>query len=77
MLAKFKLDTVEVLIFKALIGAYVNHDEFSSVNNKLRDYHEMKKEFKNPQNVVEYTITKWKSIVSVLRKIQQTKVQVS
>ena len=77
MLAKFKLDTVEVLIFKALIDAYVNHDEFSSVNNVLRDYHEMKKEFKNPQNVVEYTITKWKSIVSVLRKIQQTKVQVS
>ena len=39
---KAKLDTVKVLIWKALIDAYVSHDEFISVNNALRKYNEMK-----------------------------------
>ena len=33
LLAKAKLDTIEVLISKALIDLYINHGEFVSVNN--------------------------------------------
>ena len=50
------LNTTEVLISKALIDSYVSHEEFSSVNNVLREYNEMKKEVKNPENSVEYII---------------------
>ena len=40
----------------ALIDSYINHDEFVSVNNVLREYYEMKKEIKNPETSVEFTI---------------------
>ena len=43
MLGKDKLNTIEVLISKALIDSYISHDEFVSVNNVLREYYEMKK----------------------------------
>ena len=36
-LAKAKLNTIEVFISKALIDSYINHDEFVSVNNVLRE----------------------------------------
>ena len=55
-LGKDKLNTIEVLISKALINSYISHDEFASVNNVLREYNEMKKEIKNPETSVEYTI---------------------
>ena len=44
LLGKRNLNTIEVLIFKALIDSYISHDEFASVNNVLREYNEMKKE---------------------------------
>ena len=53
---KTKLDTIEVLISKALIDWYINHDEFVLVNNVLKVYNEVKKEIKNSENAVEYTI---------------------
>ena len=56
LLAKTNLNAIEVLIFKALINSYINHEEFISVNNVLRKYNEMKKEIKNPENAVKYTI---------------------
>ena len=43
LLAKTKLNTIKVLISKALIHSYINHDTFLSVNNVLREYNEMKK----------------------------------
>ena len=46
MKGKSKLDTIEVLIPKALINSYISHDEFVSVNNALREYNEMKEEKK-------------------------------
>ena len=55
-LGKAKLDTIDVVISKALIDSYINHDKFVLVNNMLREYNEMKEEIKNPQNAVEYTI---------------------
>ena len=56
LLAKTNLNAIEVLIFKALINSYINNEEFISVNNVLRKYNEMKKEIKNPENAVKYTI---------------------
>ena len=47
LLGKTKLDTTEVLISKALIGLYISHDDFVSVNNLLREYNEMKEEIKS------------------------------
>ena len=48
LLGKDKLNTIEVLISKALIDSYISHDKFVSVNNVLREYYEMKEETKNP-----------------------------
>ena len=38
LLAKAKLDIIEVLISKALIDSDINHDEFLLVNNVLIEY---------------------------------------
>ena len=35
------LNTIEVLISKALIDLFISHDEFVSVNNVLREYNEV------------------------------------
>ena len=56
LLRKTKLDTIEDLISKALIDSYISHDEFVSVNNVSREYHEMKEEIKKPETPVEHTI---------------------
>ena len=56
LLAKTKLNTIEVLISKALTDSFINHDEFVSLNNVLREYNEMKEEIKYPENAVEYTM---------------------
>ena len=54
LLGKTKVDTIEILISKALINSYNSHDEFVSVNNVLREYSEMKEEIKNPETSVEF-----------------------
>ena len=38
MLGKDKLNTIEVLISKALTDSYISHVEFVSVNNVLTEY---------------------------------------
>ena len=38
LLAKTKLDTIEVLIYKVLVDFYISHDKFFSENNVLREY---------------------------------------
>ena len=52
LLAKAKLNTIEVLVSKDLIKSYVNHDKLISVNNVLREYDEMKEKIKNLNNAV-------------------------
>ena len=42
LLAKNKLNRIEVLIFKSLNDSYISHYEFVSVNNLLRKYNDMK-----------------------------------
>ena len=47
MLTKSKLNTIEVLISKALIELNISHNEFASINNVLKKYDDMKEEVKN------------------------------
>ena len=47
LLAKSKLNGIEVLISKSLIDSNISHDEFVSINNVLKEYVEIKGEFQN------------------------------
>ena len=46
MLAKFKLNGLEVLISKALIDSNNSHDEFVWIKNVLKEFDNMKEEIK-------------------------------
>ena len=52
LLGKDKLNTIEVLISKAVMESYISHDQFFSVNDVLREYNKMKKEIKNSETSV-------------------------
>ena len=47
MLAKSKLNSIDVLISKALIDSGITHDEFVLINNALKEYEDMKEESKD------------------------------
>ena len=47
LLAKSKLNEIEVLISKALIDLNNSRDEFVLINNVLKEYNKMKGEIKN------------------------------
>ena len=47
LLAKSKLNNMEVLISKVLIDSNISHYEFVLINNVLREYDNMKEEIKN------------------------------
>ena len=47
MLAKSKLNRIEVLISKALIDSVTSQDEFVLINNILKEYNEMKEKRKS------------------------------
>ena len=44
LLVKNKLNTIAVLVSKALIDSYPSHKEFVWLNNVLWEYNEMKEE---------------------------------
>ena len=46
-LAKSKLNSIEVLISKALIDSVISHDEFVLINNVLKGHDKMKAKIKN------------------------------
>ena len=60
LLAKFKFNSIEVLISKALTDWCVSHDEFVTVNDALKEYDDRKeanqkpKEFKSKSNILIY-----------------------
>ena len=56
VLAKTKLNTIDMLVFKALFDSYINNDQFDSVINMLWEYNEMREEIRNPKNDIEYTL---------------------
>ena len=47
LLAKSKLNSIEVLISKALIDSNISHDELVLINNVLKEYDDIKQELKN------------------------------
>ena len=47
LLAKSKLNSIEVLISKALIDSVISHDEFVLINNVLKGHDKMKEKIKN------------------------------
>ena len=47
LLAKSKLNSIKVLISKALIDLVISHDEFVLINHILKEYNEMKQAIKN------------------------------
>ena len=50
LLAKSKLNSIEVLISKTLIDSNISHDEFVLINNVLKEIYDMKEEIKNPKD---------------------------
>ena len=46
MLAKSKLNSIEILTSKALTDSNISHDEFFEINNVLKQYDNMKAEIK-------------------------------
>ena len=50
LVAKTKLNSIKVLISKASIDSYINHDKFVLVNNVLREYNYINEEIKNSKN---------------------------
>ena len=50
LLAKSRLDSIEVLISKALADSNVSHYEFVLTNNVLKEFYDMKEEIKKSNN---------------------------
>ena len=46
LLAKSKLNSIEVLISRALIDSNISHDKFVLINNVLKEFYDMKEEIK-------------------------------
>ena len=46
MLAKSKLNSIEVLISKTLISSAISRDELVLINNVIEEYNEIKQEIK-------------------------------
>ena len=47
LLAKSKLNSIEVLTSKALMDSVISHNEFVLINNFIKECNKMKKEIKN------------------------------
>ena len=47
LLAKTKIDSIDVLISKSLFDSYISHDEFVLVNNVSEEYDDLREEIKN------------------------------
>ena len=51
LIAKSKLNSIEVLISVALTESVISLDEFVLINNVLQEYNEMKDEIKNLETI--------------------------
>ena len=49
-LGKSKLNSIDVLNFKALSDSNINHDELILINNVLKEFYDMKEEIQNSSN---------------------------
>ena len=72
MLAKSKLNSIDTIIFQALIDMNISHEEFTTIL-KERDRYEMMKDNLQNKNGESYEIMRFSS--SVKSKIQKNKKQ--
>ena len=61
--AKTKLNSIKVLIFKALTGSNINYDEFVLVNNVLKEYDNAKEKIKNLKTVPVHLFIKQRYLI--------------
>ena len=54
MLTKSKLNSTEVLRYKALIDSVISHDEFLLTNNMLKEYSKIKKRSKKFKDLIKF-----------------------
>ena len=54
LLAKSKLNSIEVLISKTLTESNISHDEFVLINNVLKEYDNMKEKRKHSNDRLVY-----------------------
>ena len=66
MLAKSKLNSIEVLISKAFIDSVISHDEFVLINNVQKEYNEMKEEIKDLMNLSKVLVHLSNNVVVLL-----------
>ena len=52
VLAKSKLNSIVILISKALIDSVFSHDEFVLIKNVLKQYNKMKEEIKKCKDLI-------------------------
>ena len=67
MLAKSKLNRIEVLFSKALIDSNISHDKFDLINNVLKELDKMKEAIKNLKTLTVHT--RFQSIYKTIRCI--------
>ena len=46
LLAKSKLNSIEIVIFKTVVNSSISHDEFVLTSNVLKEYDDMKEDWK-------------------------------
>lgn len=56
MLAKTKLNILEVLVSETLIESYISPEEYVLVNNVLKEHDDMKEAIKNPKSMLIWLI---------------------
>ena len=56
LLAKSKLNKIEVSFSKALIGLNISHDQFILINNVLKEYSKMKEEINNLKTLSKFFV---------------------
>ena len=56
LLAKSKLNSIEVSISKVLIDSNISHDEFLLINNVLKEFCDMKEEINNSNNKLNFKL---------------------
>ena len=54
LLAKTKLNSIEIFISKALIDPDISHDKLVLINNVLKEYDDMKEELNSSLKILVY-----------------------
>ena len=77
LLAKSKLNSLEVLISQPFIDSNICNDEFVLINNVLKEFYNMKEKIKssNVKKKCKLYIKQWYLIVWNVEKIQKVKIQ--